>query len=97
VNTKINPATAPAAGSPAPRQGVDQTRRSRPAALLIAAAPVAAAVIALSAPLAAAAISTGVHSHAPRAGAVLAGDDPCSHGITVGALNTMKAPVCAGD
>jgi hypothetical protein len=76
---------------------VEQPNRLRVAALLVAAAPVAVAVMALGAPLAAGAISAGVHLQAPRAGAVLAGGDPCSHSITVGALNTMKWPDCAGD
>jgi hypothetical protein len=74
-----------------------QPNRLRVAALLVAAAPVAVAVMALGAPLAAGAISTCVHPHSPRVGAVLAGGDPCSHTITVGALNTMKVPDCAGD
>ncbi|MEN3305775.1 MAG: hypothetical protein V7603_1977 [Micromonosporaceae bacterium] len=98
MNNSLDPATPPlVADRPAPRVGADQLRRSRVVALLVGAAPVAAAVVALGAAPLAAAIPIGVPPAAARTGAVLAGGDPCMTTITVGALSTVKAPNCAGD
>jgi hypothetical protein len=97
MNSNLDAAAPPlAAGQPVPHTTVDKPRRSRVVALLAAAAPVAAALVALgAAPLAAASI--GAHVDAAHPGAVLAGGDPCKTTLTAGALNTVKAPNCAGD
>jgi hypothetical protein len=94
MNANVSPAVATLAGSPAPPVGADRARRVRVAALLVATTPMLA-VTALSSPLAAAVLPGS--SRIPHVSTVLAGGDPCKTTLTLGALNTTKYPLCAGD